>query len=88
MTFTFDQLARTSLLPEPISSGIFSGKTPSISEVLMHLLITAQDAHFLVTGDPKSSWTERRLSHQNFVNAFMLALLLERTDAHSPETQS
>jgi hypothetical protein len=42
-----------------------------------HLLTTAMDAHFMIAGDPQSSWADRRLSHQNLVTAFMLALVLE-----------
>jgi hypothetical protein len=37
------------------------------------------DAHVMTVGDPKSSWTERRLSHQNLVTVFMLSLLIDRT---------
>jgi len=38
----------------------------------------ALDAHFMTTGDPKSSWTKRRLSHQNLAIVFLVALLLDR----------
>ena len=77
MTYTFDQLARTGLLPESLSAAILSGTVPPLSDVLTPLLTLAMDAHFMTTGDPKSSWTERRLSHQNLVNSFMLALLID-----------
>jgi hypothetical protein len=30
--------------------------------------------------DPKSSWTERRISHQNLANGFLLALLIDRNE--------
>jgi hypothetical protein len=52
---------------------------PPVSELMEHLLTTAMDAHFVTTGDQKTSWTERRLSHQNLVMTFMVALLLEHT---------
>jgi hypothetical protein len=78
-TYTLDQLARIGLLSESTSTAILSGSVPHLSEVLTPLLTLAMDAHFMNQGDPKTSWAERRLSHLGLVNAFMLALLIDRT---------
>jgi hypothetical protein len=78
MTYTLDQLARTKLLPESVSATIRGGNVPPLSDVLTPLLTLAMDAHFVNQGDPKTSWAERRLSHLGLVNAFMLALLMDR----------
>ncbi len=65
------QLNQANLLPH-ISESLLTGPPPTLPELVMHLLITVMDAHFMTTGDPKSTWNERRLSHQNLANGFML----------------
>jgi hypothetical protein len=72
----YDQLARTGLLPSEVSGEILAGKTPPPSEVVLHLVIAAMDTHAVTDGDPKSSWTERRISRQNLGLTFLLALSL------------
>jgi hypothetical protein len=74
------QLGHSKLLPPETSSSLRAGNPPAFSEVVLALLITVMDAHFATTGDPKSSWPERRLSHQNLANAFLLALLVDDND--------
>jgi hypothetical protein len=70
------QLGHANLLPV-LSASLIAGNPPARSELVLSLLISLLDAHFMTTGDPKTTWTERRLSHQNVANGFMLALLLE-----------
>jgi hypothetical protein len=70
------QIGHANLLPH-LSASLMTDDPPARSEVVLGLLITLLDAHFMTTGDPKTTWTERRLSHQNVANGFMLALLLE-----------
>lgn len=79
MSYTLNQLAHSKLLPPSIAAAIMADDAPPVSELTEHLLTTAMDAHFVTTGDQKTSWTERRLSHQNLVITFMLALLLEHS---------
>jgi hypothetical protein len=73
------QLNQANLLPH-ISDLLLEETPPALSELVFHLLISLMDAHALTTGDPKSTWTEIRLSHQNVANGFMLALLIDRSD--------
>jgi hypothetical protein len=70
------QLGHANLLPE-LSASLIADNPPGRSELVLRLLISLMDAHVMTTGDPKTTWTERRLSHQNLANGFMLALLLE-----------
>lgn len=79
MTSTLIQLAHSKLLSEARSASILAGKMPPLSEILLDLVVTSLDAHAVAIGDPKTSWAERRLSHQNLANSFLLALLLEGT---------
>jgi hypothetical protein len=53
---------------------ILAGKMPSQSEVKLHLVIAAMDARAMTDGDPKSSWTERRISRQNLGLSFLVAI--------------
>jgi hypothetical protein len=86
MSYALNQLAHSKLLPPPVSAAILADDAPPIPELTEHLLTTTMDAHFMIAGDPQSSWADRRLSHQNLVTAFMLALSLEKT--FGPETLS
>jgi hypothetical protein len=79
MNYTLNQLAHSKLLPPSVSAAIMADSAPPVSELMEHLLTTAMDAYFVTKGDQKTSWTERRLSHQNLVMTFMVALLLEHT---------
>ena len=79
MNYVLNQLAHSKLLPPFVSEGMLAGNVPLVVELLNHLLTTTMDAHFCTTGDPKSTWIDKRLSHQNLVTAFMLALLVEKT---------
>src|ERR1700730_4626985 len=72
----FDQLARTGLLPTDLADEILAGKLPPTSEVTLHLVIAAMDAHAMTDGDPKSSWTERRISRQNLGLTFLMAIAI------------
>ena len=72
----YDQLARTGLLPTDLSGEILAGKMPPTSEVTLHLVIAAMDAHAMTDGDPKSSWTERRISRQNLGLSFLVAIAI------------
>jgi len=83
MSYTLKQLAHSKLLPPSLSASILADNATPVPELTEHLLTTAMDAHFMIAADPKSSWTDRRLSHQNLVTAFTLALLLE--DTFGPE---
>jgi hypothetical protein len=74
------QLGHSKLLPPETSALLRAGNPPALSELVLALVIAVLDAHFITTGDPKSSWTERRLSHQNLANAFLLALLVDDSD--------
>jgi hypothetical protein len=40
----------------------------------LHLVIAAMDAHAMAEGDPKSSWTDRRISLQNLGLSFLVAI--------------
>lgn len=77
MSYTLKQLTHSKLLPPSLSASILADNAPPVRKLTEHLLTTAMDAHFMIAGDPKSSWTDRRLSHQNLVTTFMLALLVE-----------
>ena len=76
MNSVYDQLARTGLLPTDLAGEIMAGKMPPKSEVTLHLLIAAMDAHAATDGDPKSSWTERRISRQNLGLSFLVAITI------------
>jgi hypothetical protein len=76
MNSVLDQLARTGLLPTDVAGEILAGKLPPTSEVTLHLVIAAMDAHAMTDGDPKSSWTERRISRQNLGLTFLLAIAI------------
>jgi hypothetical protein len=76
MNSVLDQLARTGLLPTELSEEIRAGKMPPRSEVTLHLLIAAMDAHAMTDGDPNSSWTERRISRQNLGLSFLVAIAI------------
>jgi len=79
----YDQLARnTGLLPENLSAAILAGKTPSTEDVLMHLLIAAQDGFAVVTGDSRSTMNEKRLSRMALAVAFLAAIaVVDRGEA-------
>jgi hypothetical protein len=77
MSYTPKQLAHSKLLPPSISASILADNATPVPELTEHLLTTAMDAHFMIAGDPKSTWIDKRLSHQNLALAFMLALVLE-----------
>jgi hypothetical protein len=79
MNYVLNQLAHSKLLPPFVSAGMLAGNVPPVLELLNHLLTTTMDAHFITAGDSKASWIDKRLSHQNLVTAFMLALLVEQT---------
>jgi hypothetical protein len=83
MSYTLKQLAQSKLLPPSLSASMLADNAPPVLELTERLLTTAMDAHFMIAGDPKSTWTDKRLSHQNLVTTFMLALLLE--DMFGPE---
>jgi hypothetical protein len=76
MNSVLDQLARTRLLPTELAGKILFGKVPPTSEVTLHLVIAAMDAHAMTEGDPKSSWTERRISRQNLGISFLVAIAI------------
>jgi hypothetical protein len=76
MNTVYDQLARTGLLPTELSEEILAGKLPPTSEVILNLVIAAMDAHAMTDGDPKSSWTERRISRQNLGLSFLVAIAM------------
>lgn len=79
MSYALSQLAHSKLLPQAVSTAILAGDTPPFSTLIDHLMTATMDAHFMTTGDKNSSWTERRVSHQNLVTAYMVALLWEQT---------
>jgi|ERR1035441_5733462 hypothetical protein len=78
MSYALNQLAHSKLLPPSVSAAILAGNALPVPELTEHLLTTAMDAHFMIAGDPKASWIDKRLSHQNLVTTFMLAFLLEQ----------
>jgi len=78
------QLDQANLLPH-ISDLLLAEHPPALSELVFHLLITLMDAHFMTTADAKSTLTERRLSHQNVANGFLLALLVNGGDGKNAD---
>jgi hypothetical protein len=76
MNTVYDQLARTGLLPTDLAADILAGKLPPNSDVTLHLVIAAMDAHAMTDADSKSSWTERRISRQNLGLTFLLAIAI------------
>ena len=74
MNSVYDQLARSGLLPTELAGEILAGRMPPKSEVTLHLVIAAMDAHAMTDGDPKSSWTERQISRQILGRTFLLAM--------------
>jgi hypothetical protein len=69
-----DQLTQTNLLPSSLTAAIQAGATPPTSEVGVQLVICAMDAEAIISGDPTSTWNERRLSRQLLAVAFLVAL--------------
>lgn len=88
MTFTLDQLARTSLLPESASAAIFSGKNPPLSDLIPHLVVGSMDADALTACDKNSTWTERRISRQLLGLTFLTAFLLDHIIGAENQNQS
>jgi len=74
MNRILDQLARSGLLLDDLAKPILAGDTPPIEELVMALLVGAMDAHFVLAGDPNSSWNERRLSRMALAVAFLAAM--------------
>jgi hypothetical protein len=70
----YDQLARTTLLPESLSSEILAGNVPPLEEIITPLLILEMDCEALTASD-KSTWTDRRLARQCLAIAFLLAIV-------------
>jgi hypothetical protein len=69
------QLAlNTNLLPDEISKAILDGTPPRVDEIIFNLVVHSLDCWAMTDGDPKSTWTERRLSRQALVVTFLLAL--------------
>jgi hypothetical protein len=79
MTKILTQLGHSTLLPQPLSAAILSGITPPMSDLIYHLLIGSMDAEAMTSGDPKSTWNERRIARQLLGLTFLAALLLEET---------
>ncbi len=72
------QLAlNTRLLPEHQRDKILTGVPVTMAEVAHDLAVLALDCEAVTQGDPKSSWTERRLSKQITAAVFLLALSVE-----------
>jgi hypothetical protein len=72
----FGQLARnTNLLPESQSSEILAGNMPPLEDIIMPLLIGTIDCEALTAAGSNSTWTERRLSRQCLILAFLLAIV-------------
>lgn len=79
MNYILDQLARTNLLPKAESTAILAGRSPSVLDLIPHLVIGSMDAEALTSGDKTATWTQRRNARQLLGLTFMTALLLERT---------
>ena len=79
MTTILSQLGHSKLLPLSESTAILSGSTPPMSDLIYHLLIGSMDAEAMTSGDPKSTWNERRIARQLLGLTFLAALLLEQT---------
>jgi hypothetical protein len=70
----FDQLARSTLLPEDMSAAILSGATPPLEEVVMNVLIAVLDIDAVVGSDTNSTWNERRIARACLAIAFLTAI--------------
>ena len=76
MNRILDQLARTGLLPDDLATAILAGDTPPLEDIVMALVIGCMDAHAVLTGDPQSTWNERRLARMALAGAFLSAMAL------------
>jgi hypothetical protein len=73
------QLALNStLLPEDMAAAILAGNTPPVEDLVLQGVIGALDAHFVILGDPQSSWNEKRISRMGLVVAFLAAMAVLR----------
>jgi hypothetical protein len=70
----YTQLAHSTLLPDDVAAAILAGHTPSIEDVVLHLVIGALDADAVVLGDPHSTWNEKRLARKALAVAFLGAM--------------
>jgi hypothetical protein len=76
IAFWYRQLAETLLIHSPETEQIKAGDWPPLSELIKNLIFTSLDADCMTANDAANSWTQRRLSRQNLVNTFLLALLI------------
>jgi hypothetical protein len=76
MNRILDQLARSGLLLDDLAKPILAGNTPPIEEIVMSVIIGCMDAHAVLTGDPQSTWNERRLARMALAGAFLSAMAL------------
>ena len=74
MNRILDQLARTGLLPDDLATAILGGDTAPVQEIVMAVIICCMDAHAVLTGDPQSTWNERRLARMALAVAFLAAM--------------
>ena len=74
MNNLLDQLARSGLLPDDLAKPILAGNTPPLEEIVMALVIGGMDAHAVMTGDPLSTWNEKRLARMALAVAFLGAM--------------
>jgi hypothetical protein len=74
MNQILDQLARTTLLPDDLSSQILSGGAPPLEEIALSLVIGAIDAQVMIANDPASSWNDKRLARLGLGVAFLAAI--------------
>ena len=74
----YDQLARTNLLPESLSSEMLAGKVLPLKDIIMPLLVGTMDCEAMIGCDPKSTWNERRLARQCLILAFLLAIVVAK----------
>jgi len=69
-----DQLARSGLLMDDLAKPILAGDTSPVEEIVMSVIICCMDAHAVLTGDPQSTWNEKRLARMALAGAFLAAM--------------
>ncbi len=70
-----NQLARTTLLPGDMAGAIKSGNAPTLEQIVEELLIATMDVEAVVSGDPKSTWNEKRIARMGLLLAFLTTLV-------------
>ena len=76
MTEILGQLARSGLLLPDMSAAILTDNVPPLAEIGLALTVMTMDAESVISGDTRSSLTERRLAKMSLAVAFLAAMAI------------